>query len=146
MWTWPNTELTQICLCDMCSRWHMHLPLGPTQHDKDCAGGRHSLADDCLMMTTIVFADVEPVRGCHHGKFWLLDARLIYTWAASSGRVHPSVGGIWPRSHVSVDKHTVQSLCLCACQHSRTVAGLSQLSHPHVACLKHFHPLTIASV
>ena len=47
----------------------MHLPLGPTQHDKDCAVGRHSLADDCLMMTTIVFADVEPVRGCHHGQF-----------------------------------------------------------------------------
>jgi hypothetical protein len=57
-----------------CSRWHMHLPLGHTQHDKDCAVGRHSLADDCLMMTTIVFADVEPVRGCHHGQFWLLDA------------------------------------------------------------------------
>ena len=47
----------------------MHLPLGPTQHDKDCAVGRDSLADDCVMTTTIVFADVEPVRGCHHGQF-----------------------------------------------------------------------------
>lgn len=52
-------------------------------------------------MTRTFCADVEPVRGCHHGQLRLLDTGFIYSWSASFGRVRQSLGRIRSGGNVS---------------------------------------------
>jgi len=131
-----------------CSRWHMHLPLGHTQHDKDCAVGRHSLADDCLMMTTIVFADVEPVRGFIMDNFDYLTQthlyldRIIWTSTSECGRNMTQE----PRECWQAHSPVTVPMCLSTLSHGGwTVTAVSSSCCMFEALSSSHHCLSVAT-
>lgn len=63
---------------------------------------QYSIYHDLLSLIYPVYiADVELVRGSHHGQLRLPDQGLVNSGCTSPGRICSDMGGIRPKRHVS---------------------------------------------
>lgn len=86
---WDNI---MACLCNL-DTW------APIFHALQL-GGRLTVQGTLPPPSWFTFPDHQPLRGCHHGQFWLSDEGLVYSGASPLGRIQKNMVWIWPRGKV----------------------------------------------